>query len=302
MTWLYFAFSAPVLWAASTHIDKYLVERFFKQSGVAVLMVFTALIGLVPLPLIAAFQSEIGAVPLSSIAVIAGSGVLYMAGMFFYLQALQSEEASVVAPFYQATPLFGYVLAYLVLGETLTPKQMGGGLLIVFGTLLVSIGPSSVKARFKLRLVVLMLSCALVLAISTTIFKVFAIREEFWTTVFWTFVGEAVFGIVLLAMPDCRRKFMLSLKSNTGAMLTINGANELINLGGSLGARYALLLAPLSLVQAISSTTTLFVFLFGVVLTVLLPHLGREDLSPRNLAQKGISAVLVAVGVILVSG
>lgn len=302
MTWLYFAFSAPVLWAASTHIDKYLVERFFKQSGVAVLMVFTALIGLVPLPLIAAFQSEIGAVPLSSIAVIAGSGVLYMAGMFFYLQALQSEEASVVAPFYQATPLFGYVLAYLVLGETLTPKQMGGGLLIVFGTLLVSIGPSSVKARFKLRLVVLMLSCALVLAISTTIFKVFAIREEFWTTVFWTFVGEAVFGIFLLAMPDCRRKFMLSLKSNTGAMLTINGANELINLGGSLGARYALLLAPLSLVQAISSTTTLFVFLFGVVLTVLLPHLGREDLSPRNLAQKGISAVLVAVGVILVSG
>ncbi len=117
MTWLFFAFSAPVLWAASTHIDKYLVERFFKHSGVAVLMVFTALIGLVPLPLIAAFQPGICSVPLSSIAVISGSGVLYMAGMFFYLQALQSEEASVVAPFYQATPLFGYILAYLVLGD-----------------------------------------------------------------------------------------------------------------------------------------------------------------------------------------
>jgi len=300
MTWLFFAFSAPVLWAASTHIDKYLVERFFKHSGVAVLMVFTALIGLVPLPLIAAFQPGICSVPLSSIAVISGSGVLYMAGMFFYLQALQSEEASVVAPFYQATPLFGYVLAYLVLGETLTAKQMGGGLLIVFGTLLVSLGPSSVKARFKLRLVVLMLSCALVLAISTTIFKVFAIAEEFWTTVFWTFVGEAAFGIVLLAMPGCRRKFVLSLKANTGAMLAINGANELINLGGSLGARYALLLAPLSLVQAIGSTTTLFVFLFGVVLTIFLPRLGHEDLSPRNLAQKGVSAGLVAIGVVLV--
>ncbi len=302
MTWLVFAFSAPVLWAASTHIDKYLLERFFKHTGVAVLMVFTALIGLVPLPIIAAFHPGIGAVPLPSIAIIAGSGVLYMAGMFFYLQALQSEEASVVAPFYQATPLFGYVLAYLVLGETLTPKQMGGGLLIIFGTLLVSIGPSSVKARFKPRLVVLMLSCALVLAISTTIFKVFAIAEEFWTTVFWTFVGEAAFGIVLLALPDCRRKFNLSLKTNTGAMLTINGANELINLGGSLGARYALLLAPLSLVQAIGSTTTLFVFLFGVVLTIFLPRLGRENMSPRNLAQKGVSAGLVALGVMLVSG
>jgi uncharacterized membrane protein len=301
MTWLMFAFSAPVLWAASTHIDKYLVERFLKHSGIAVLMVFTALIGLVPLPVIAAFQPGIGSVPLASIAVISISGVLYMAGMFFYLQALQSEEASVVAPFYQATPLFGYVLAYLVLGETLSPRQMGGGLLILGGTLLVSLGPSSVKARFKLRLVVLMLSCALVLAVSTTIFKMFAVEEEFWTTVFWTFVGESAFGAVLLAIPACGRQFALSLKANTGAMLTINGANELINLGGGLGSRYALLLAPLSLVQAIGSTTTLFVFLFGIVLTIFLPRLGREDLSPRNLTQKGVSAVLVALGVILVS-
>ena len=37
--------------------------------------------------------------------------------MLFYLRALQSEEASVVAPFFQAGPLFGYVLAYFVLGE-----------------------------------------------------------------------------------------------------------------------------------------------------------------------------------------
>jgi len=206
----------------------------------------------------------------------------------------------VVAPFYQATPLFGYGLAYFVLGETLSSRQMAGGLLIVIGTLLISLGPGVVKARFKLRLVVLMLSCALVLAISTTIFKVFAVEEEFWTTLFWTFAGESLFGAMLLAMPSCRRQLMQSLKTNTGAMLAINGANELINLGGGLGARYALLLAPLSLVQAIGSTTTLFVFLFGIGLTILFPQWGREDLSPRNLVQKGVSAVLVAVGVVLV--
>ena len=46
------------------------------------------------------------------------SGILYMGAMLLYLQSLQGEEASVVAPFFQAGPLFGYVLAYLVLGET----------------------------------------------------------------------------------------------------------------------------------------------------------------------------------------
>jgi hypothetical protein len=45
MPWLIYAFSGPVLWALSTHIDKYLVERYFKQGSVAVLMVFTAIIG-----------------------------------------------------------------------------------------------------------------------------------------------------------------------------------------------------------------------------------------------------------------
>jgi hypothetical protein len=57
--------------------------------------------------------------------------------------------------------------------------------------------------------------------------------------------------------------------------------------------------APLSLVQAIGSTTTLFVFAFGVVLSLLWPKLGRENLSGRELVQKGIAAGLVAVGVAL---
>jgi hypothetical protein len=43
MTRLLFAFSGPVLWAIPTHLDKYLVERYFKQSSVAVRLIFAAL-------------------------------------------------------------------------------------------------------------------------------------------------------------------------------------------------------------------------------------------------------------------
>ena len=52
MYWLIYAFSGPVLWALSTHIDKYLVERYFKQGSVAVLMVFTTIIGALALPFV----------------------------------------------------------------------------------------------------------------------------------------------------------------------------------------------------------------------------------------------------------
>jgi len=300
MTWLLFAFSGPILWAISTHLDKYLVERYFKHSSIAVLLVFTALAGLLLLPFIWLYRPDVIDLDARSIALMTLSGLLYMGAMYFYLQALQSEEASVIAPFYQASPLFGYALGYLVLGETLTPMQLVGGALIIGGTLLVSLGPA-VRGKFRTRVAALMLVCAFSLALSSLIFKIFAVREQFWATTFWMFVGEAIFGAALLAIASFRQEFIRLLRSNTAALLTINGANELINIGGGLGNRYALVLAPLSLVQAIGSTTTLFVFIFGILLTLVAPSLGRESLSRRELLQKGAAALLVAVGVAFIS-
>jgi len=140
------------------------------------------------------------------------------------------------------------------------------------------------------------------LAVSSLIFKMFALRDDFWPTTFWMFVGEALFGAALLSIASYRRQFHDLLRSNPGAVLSINAANELINLGGGLGTRFALVLAPLGLVQAVGSTTTLFVFGFGVVLSVCFPAGGRESLSRRELLQKGLAAVLVAAGAVLATG
>jgi uncharacterized membrane protein len=301
MSWIVFAFAGPVLWAISTHLDKHLVERYFKHSDVAVLLVFTALIGLVTLPFIAFLDPGTVALDVGSATLMASSGVLYMGGMLFYLRAIQSEEASVVAPFFQVGPLFGYVLGYVVLGESLSAEQIAGGALIIAGTTFVSLQSDGREQRFNGRLAALMLVCALCLAVSSLIFKAFALRDAFWATTFWMYVGEAVFGLALLSIASYRKQFLMLLRSSPGAVLSINAANELINLGGGLAARYALILAPLSLVQAIGSTTTLFVFVIGVVLSRFFPGVGRENLSAPDMAKKGIAAILVAVGVFLVS-
>ncbi len=52
-----------------------------------------------------------------------------------------------------------------------------------------------------------------------------------------------------------------------GSPLSTNGVKEAINLAGGVAARYTLLLAPLVLVQGVTSTTALFVFAFGVALS-----------------------------------
>ena len=124
MSWILLAFCGPVLWAASTHIDKYLVERFFKDSGVGTLLIFTALVGVPGMPLIAAF-TDVTSIGRVGIAVTSVSGLLYLAAIYFYLRALQQEEASVIAPLFQTSTLFTYIIAYFVLHETLTGWRHG---------------------------------------------------------------------------------------------------------------------------------------------------------------------------------
>jgi len=302
MSWLAFALCGPVLWAVSTHLDKYLVERYFKDTNVVILLVFTALMGLVLMPVIAGFEPRVFTRPASEIVLMMLSGVLYMGALAFYLNALQGHDASVVAPFFQSSPLFGYGLAYLVLGETLNATQLTGGALIVLGVLFVSVGFGGARReRVRWRLAALMLACGFVMSLSTLIFKVFAIEDEFWATTFWMFAGEALFGFGFLCIGRYRAQFREVLRANGGALLAINASNELVNLGGGLANRYALIFAPLSIVQAIGSTTTLFVFAIGVLLTLFFPSVSRESLAGRELVQKGIAALLVAAGVVLVS-
>src|SRR5437868_12988155 len=251
MSWLAFALCGPILWAISTHLDKYLVERYFKEADVAVLLVFTALMGVVLMPLIAVLVPGVFQRDPLSIALMSLSGLLYMVGITFYLRALQGHDASVVAPFFQSSPLFGYGLAYLVLGETLTGTQLAGGALIIFGVLSVSIVGGKSRERFQWKLAALMLTCGFIMSLSTLIFKAFAIKDEFWATTFWMFAGEALYGVAFLSIPYYRTQFADLLRSNGKALLAINASNELINLGGALANRYALIFAPLAIVQAV---------------------------------------------------
>lgn len=297
--WLLFALLGPVSWGLSTHIDKYLVEKYFKHSDTAVLMVFTAIVGVFALPVIWFFDPGVATVSWREAAIVALSGAMYMGAMLFYLRAMQSDEASVVAPLFPFATVFTLLLGYLFLHEVLSLKQLGGIALIFAAAVVISAHGRAFLRQFKLRLLLLMMAATFILALSTVLFKFFAVQTSFWRTTFWMFAGEAIFGVGILCVPSLLREFLALFRRSPGAVIGVNAANELINLGGGLSVRFASLLAPVALVSALSSTTTLFVFGFGLLLTEFFPRLGREDLSSRNLLQKAVSALLVTGGVLL---
>jgi len=257
-------------------------------------------LGVIALPVIWFFDPKVLGLSLTATTVMTLSGILYMGAMLFYLRAIQTEEASVVAPLFQANTVFTFVLGILILHELPRWQQLLGAGLVMAGALGLSLDKKLHLKSFKPRLVLLMLAATFSVALSSVVFKYFAVQDEFWSTTFWTFVGEGLFGAAILAMPKYRKQFMTLFRRNPGAVIGVNAANELINLGGGLGVRYATLLAPVALVSAISATTTFFVFLFAILLTVFFPKIGREELSARNVIQKAVGGLLIMAGVVLI--
>ena len=131
--------------------------------------------------------------------------------------------------------------------------------------------------------------------------------------------GTAVFSepVECLGGEELLRRRAASPQAAARLIATVQAYNELArehgvdlagtnptpdNLAGGLTVRAASLLAPVGLVAAVSSTTTLLVFVIGIGLTLVAPKLGHEDLSTRALIQKGLGAVLVGIGVALLGG
>lgn len=184
MTWLLFAFSGPILWAISTYIDKYLVERFFQHSSVAVLLFFTSLIGLVSLSLYMGLSARANRIiPAKHRRDRRLRQHVHKDDVF-----LSSDPAigrgvgrRTILP---GAPLFGHVLGCLVLGETPSSMQIAGGTLIVGGAVLLSMHVDSGETRYKAQFVILMLAYACSPALSSVTVKLFAIHDEYWTTTF----------------------------------------------------------------------------------------------------------------------
>ncbi len=302
MKWLIFALIGPIFWALTNHVDKYLVEKFFKknevgENSVGTLVIFTGLAAFFVSIFVLIFNPEVFFIhPLHAlIATIAG--VLLVSSFIPFLQAIEREEASTVTALWQMTPVFAYILSYFILGETLSPKQILAGLLIITGAILISVNFENRKAKVKSALLGRMALASFLAALSIVIFKTIAIEESYWASIFWNELGGALLAIFLFAcISSYRTQFLKVLKKNAGTLLAMNSASELLNIGAGLSFRYAILLAPIALVELVNTLQPFFGFLIGILLTLFMPSFGVEKIGRKDIARKSLAIIIIFIG------
>jgi drug/metabolite transporter (DMT)-like permease len=300
MQWFLIALAAPILWAFVNVADNYLVTNFSekdKERSSAGLALFSSLVAIVISVIIVIFTDGIFAIPFFDKVLLFITGVLTLAWILMYLFALEMEEPSNVAPWFLSVPIFGYILAYIFLGETLTQNQILGSLVVLCGLAVISIDFSGENKKIKRKPVFYMIFACLFVAISGVIFKYVTVENYFWISSFWEYVGLAVTGILIfLFSPKHRNQFMNMNKKGGLKIFILNTISEIFTISGNLLTNFALLLAPVTMVYLVGSLQPAFVLFLTILGTKFFPHIVKENVSRKVLIPKIIAISLMILG------
>lgn len=300
------ALLSALLMAIISHTDKYILTKHLKDSGIGSIVVFSSLISIPTLIIIRLIEPNVMNIDMRNAILIIINGIIYAAWIIPYLYALQSAEASIVAPLFQLSPVFTYILGALFLGEYLTGIQLVGCALIFIGSFSLTIENDEVdlkKLRIRKDTFLLMTLAALLSAVSSFIFKFVAIEESFWITSFWQYVGFAIFSLIIItSVKSYRKQFLEVVRSNKRKILSLNIINEALNMLAKILYDYALLLAPIAVISFLAEgAEPIFVFILGILLTIFLPFINKEKMDRVNLTRRILAIGIVATGAFVTS-
>ena len=301
MIWFLIALIGPFLYALTNHIDKILLEKYFKVSGVGTLILFSSLLSVFALPFLFWADPTVLSVGGTKILALIAVGVLNVLVLWCYLLALQNEEASVAVVFYQLVPVFGYILGYFVLGEILTQMQLIAMATIILGTTIISFEIDS-ENKFKLRRKTIppMLAAAFFWALGSVIFKAVALEENLWRSLFWEHLTLVLVGIgIFVFIRSYRIHFLSAIKNNSKGILSLNFVNESLYIFGNIAFAFAYLLAPIALVLLTESFQPIFVLAIGIFLTIFFPKISAEKIHAKHLWPKIIAICITGIGTYL---
>jgi hypothetical protein len=107
--------------------------------------------------------------------------------------------------------------------------------------------------------------------------------------------------ILLFCVPSYRRDFLGLFRQQKVASVGLIALSKVLFSVSEAVTLYATLLAPVALVLLVNSFQPLFVFTFGILLTLFFPRVAKESLDRMKILQKGAGIGLMLVGAYLIS-
>ena len=312
MEWLILAFLGTVFFSGAGVLDKLLLSKCTNDSkAYIVCQVLAQQLFTIPVLLIVGPKFMY---PESLIAMLFGCLQIFPA--FFYMKAMQTEEASKVSAMEYVYPVFVFIGSVFLFGEVLDLKCCAGGLLLVVGTLLLSYKKNVIRSgsisrgpKILTNLVALspaikpFMSYWILTAIYYLSLKYLLVSMDEWHLYTWSSLGSLMVVLSLLSKQSIRSEvtdFFAGGGVAVGALIS----EEIFQFLGLIFSMFAYAIGSVTLVSSVGALQPILTVLLILGLGVLAPKLAKEmneRTDRRALVQKGISFLVVMIGIYFLS-
>ncbi|MBO7664595.1 DMT family transporter [Candidatus Saccharibacteria bacterium] len=292
---------AATMYAATNHVDNYLISKAVKNADGRALVVVSSLIAGAVMSIIYMFVCNFNfAFDWQSILVLFAASAANMVALFLYLKALERVAITIVAIMFQLIPVFMLFLSPLLLGDqNISSVQLIGGFIVTLAAIFVTYEPAKRKFN-KQRLVTLILMTIVSLAYAAWfIAERYVNRDhDFNQTTLWTNITLFAVGVIIFIFAKTyRRAFFKMLKSNGALVIGLNLLNEFFNSFSTIISNLAGTMASVALVSFVTQGVQPFaVMILGLFITRFLPKAKREKVSKKETVKRIITIIICAIG------
>lgn len=300
VSWLISALTGTALISLAGILDKFLLSDYAKDSRSYVIcqIFFQQLIAISVLLLLGVDFIY----PESAFALFAGG--LQVVPAFYYMKALQIEDVTRVTALEYLYPVFVFIGAIVLLGETYTSGHCAGGLLLILGVILASyrqgggaLGLTSLSPAIRPFIVYWILTAIYFLALKCLLSSI-----DEWNLYTWSCLGNLMASLPLLLEGQVREdvaSFFRKGRLAIGALMT----EEVLQFSGVILSLFAFAEGSVALVTCIGALQPMITLILMLAIMPFYPGLVQEMegcIDRKILAQKSMSFLIIIAGIYLI--
>lgn len=292
MDWFWLAVLSPALLSLTNIGDKFIISKSVKYP-----VAYTMLIGffqiLFSIFIISFFKVQF--LYPASFAAIAG-GIFWIIAVITYSKAMMIEEPTRVLSIFALTPILTTIFAAIFLKEFLSVFNYLGIFLLVASSILIS--QKRIQWRFNVSPALKYILLGLPFFALVSIMEKFGLNVlDFISFYFWFALGSGATSILFLASDKLRldfgtQFFIIKNKKLLGPLFLL----DCIALGSLLVGLYAVSQTYVSFVSALSNVQPFFILLFSLILSLIFPHIIKEEFNRRDIVIKLVAVLVIFAG------
>lgn len=293
MSWITFAVAGYFLQAVSVLGDKIILKKILPYPSS-----YSFWQGILSLGALIFIPFGFSLIPTEKIFISFLAGAFWLYGLFFFFTALRKTDASNVLPVVLSlTAILIFVMEVFFLGHQYSSTDLLAGILMISGSVALSLEHRWGHERKIRGFIIPSVLTAFLFAFSTFLMKYLFTTESFFNVFIWSRGGLFLAGLSFALSSDFRNKIIAgskSLKRPRASMSIV--LNKIFGALGALSIFFAISRGPAALVNALQGLQYAFLFAIGALLSLWVPTLINESLSPKAIMQKIFGMAMISLG------